>query len=138
MARPVTIQRPGWPGTRLAYDGFSWTTLFWGPLPALFRGDGVGFLIGLGVGIASLLAWTAFLGWIPWIIWAAVYNRNHLDRLAAQGWIPVTWALAVPALAPLYPVAAPHLSAPPGWYSDPLDPSRRRWWDGSAWGEPVI
>lgn len=23
--------------------------------------------------------------------------------------------------------------APPGWYPDPHDPARRRWWDGSEW-----
>jgi hypothetical protein len=28
-------------------------------------------------------------------------------------------------------------SAPPGWYPDPRDPSRRLWWDGQSWGSPV-
>jgi hypothetical protein len=23
--------------------------------------------------------------------------------------------------------------APPGWYSDPGDPTRERWWDGRRW-----
>lgn len=30
------------------------------------------------------------------------------------------------------PAAAP---VPPGWYQDPADPSRRRWWDGTAWSD---
>lgn len=25
-------------------------------------------------------------------------------------------------------------AAPPAWYPDPADPSRQRWWDGTAWG----
>ncbi|MFT3797037.1 DUF2510 domain-containing protein [Microbacterium sp.] len=25
---------------------------------------------------------------------------------------------------------------PAGWYPDPSDPSRARWWDGAAWAEP--
>jgi hypothetical protein len=26
---------------------------------------------------------------------------------------------------------------PPGWYADPQDPARWRWWDGSAWTDQV-
>ena len=22
---------------------------------------------------------------------------------------------------------------PPGWYQDPLNPDRQKWWDGTAW-----
>ena len=31
------------------------------------------------------------------------------------------------------PAAAP--TTPPGWYADPEDPSRQRFWDGTAWTE---
>jgi hypothetical protein len=47
-------------------------------------------------------------------------------------------APALPPLAPPFPqqppVALPAVPPPPGWYPDPLDVTRVRWWDGSAWG----
>lgn len=89
MARQVLLQREGQPGATSAYAGFSWTTLFFGFLPALFRRDGMGVIFGLGVCLSSVVAWTAYLGWLPWIIWAASYNRNHLGRLRSDGWQPV-------------------------------------------------
>lgn len=29
------------------------------------------------------------------------------------------------------------MSAAPGWYPDPQDPNRARYWDGTSWGEPA-
>ncbi|MBN9177832.1 MAG: DUF2510 domain-containing protein [Microbacterium sp.] len=29
------------------------------------------------------------------------------------------------------------MSAPAGWYPDPTDPSRQRWWDGAQWAAPA-
>lgn len=28
-------------------------------------------------------------------------------------------------------------SSPPGWYPDPLEPQRQRWWDGYCWHDPA-
>ena len=36
-------------------------------------------------------------------------------------------------VAPDEPAAAP--VTPPGWYADPEDPTRQRFWDGTAWTE---
>lgn len=130
MARHVPMRRPGYAGFKTAYSGFSWTTLFFGFFPALFRADGMGLLFGIGVGVASAITWAFLLGWVPWLIWAAVYNRNHLERLLAEGWYPVDHG------SPFgQPAAGAAISAPPGWYADPLDPSRLRWWTGSSWGQ---
>jgi hypothetical protein len=37
------------------------------------------------------------------------------------------------AVAPGAAVAAPVALAPPGWYPDPADPTRRRYWNGTDW-----
>lgn len=131
MATHVPLHRPGYPGVKSAYSGFSWTTLFFGFFPSLFRGDGLGLLFGICVGIASLLASVVFLGWLPWVIWAAVYNGNHLDRMLTDGWYPIQDVAAYVALPPVRPA----MTAPAGWYVDPLDPRRMRWWTGAAWGD---
>jgi uncharacterized RDD family membrane protein YckC len=32
---------------------------------------------------------------------------------------------------------SPNPVPPPGWYRDPAEPGRQRWWDGSAWSNQV-
>ncbi|MGB7962347.1 MAG: DUF2510 domain-containing protein [Propionicimonas sp.] len=130
MAQHITMERPGFPGARSAYAGFSWTTFFFGFFPPLFRADWIGFLIGLGVWAVSWVAWSVLLGWLPWVVWAAVYNRNHFERLVSEGWCPAALGMGYLSLpSPIY-----QLPAPPGWYPDPAEPSRAaRYWDGSAW-----
>jgi hypothetical protein len=70
------------PGTNLIKDGFygfSWTTFFWGGIPALFRGD---ILIGLVVIVLNILTWL-----IAGIIWAFFYNKNYTQRLLEKGYV---------------------------------------------------
>jgi hypothetical protein len=64
--------------------GYSWTVLFWGCFPALFRQDwkNAGIMAAVLV-VSSFL----FLAWIPLIIFSFVYNekmclKDHLN----QGW----------------------------------------------------
>jgi uncharacterized repeat protein (TIGR02543 family) len=60
--------------------GFSWTTLFFGFLVPLSRGDWVGVLIHL---IASALSIGIF-----WLIWPFFYNKNYIKRLLERGYMP--------------------------------------------------
>ena len=89
MATEMQLQRPGDPAPRSAYRGFSWTTLFFLFWPALFRSDVVGFLLGVGVWLLSITTLDAPYWWLPWPLWALVYNRIHLETLLRRGWRPV-------------------------------------------------
>lgn len=61
--------------------GFSWTTFFFGPFPALFRGDLKWFTIMLIVGVMTL--WFA-----NFIIFGAIYNKRYLVDLMSKGFTP--------------------------------------------------
>ena len=68
--------------------GFSWTTFFFGFIPALIRGDlkwalimvllaGVAGVFTLGVG-----------AWIPGIIFSFIYNKIYIKNLMEKGYTP--------------------------------------------------
>ena len=60
--------------------GFSWTTLFFGFLVPLARGDLIGVII-------QLLASVFSIG-IFWFIWPFMYNKNYINRLLEKGYMP--------------------------------------------------
>lgn len=66
--------------------GFSWTTLFFGLLPAAFRGDLKWAAIQLVVNLV-VSGLTMGLGLIvPWIVFAAIYNGRYEQDLRVAGW----------------------------------------------------
>lgn len=66
--------------------GFSWTTFFFGFLPALFRGDlkwaAIMFVTALAIGIFT----AGFGAWIPGIIFSFTYNKSYIKDLLEKGY----------------------------------------------------
>lgn len=92
MATEIKLRNPATGKETSAYRGYSWTSLCFGGIPALLRGD---FLIGLLVIAATVVM--AFLmlsqGLQPWIgsaivgiAWGFFYNDIHLQRKQRQGY----------------------------------------------------
>jgi len=64
--------------------GFSWTVLFWGCFPALFRQDWMNFGIMAGTLLVSAFLFVAF---IPLIVFSFIYNdKMCLKSLLNDGW----------------------------------------------------
>lgn len=81
----MTLSRNG--ARRSVPAGFSWTTLFFGPIPALLRGDLKWGAIQILVHL--LLSWTFGIGnLIMAVVFAGTYNQKHLEGLIEQGWEP--------------------------------------------------
>ena len=75
MATILTHQLTG--ETRVVPTGFSFTTLFFGFFPALFRGDLFWALI---MGVTALLTYG-----LAWLVWPFLYNGLHIKRLLSKG-----------------------------------------------------
>ncbi|MCD5324248.1 MULTISPECIES: DUF2628 domain-containing protein [Pontibacillus] len=70
--------------------GFSWTTFFFGFIPALIRGD-LKWAVIMFVLAAVAGAFTFGLGaWIPGIIFSFVYNKIFIKELLEKGYRAAT------------------------------------------------
>jgi hypothetical protein len=87
MATPITVRNPETNLTATVYRGFSWTTLFFGPFPALFRSDFVTFLIICAVEIILAFASFGIGNWIFGFAWAFFYNGYHARSLVSKGYM---------------------------------------------------
>jgi hypothetical protein len=82
---------------KAVHAGFSWTSLFFGAFPALFRGDFANFFLCWGIAIlgAMIIAVAAptfaFLwGFVFQVAWAFLYNNMHEARLLNAGYVLMT------------------------------------------------
>ncbi len=77
MAMTIPMRNPATGEVRLGVYGFSWTTFFFGGIPALFRKD---FKMGLLV-IGLTMVTCGFFA----LFWAFFYNKQYTLGLLKQG-----------------------------------------------------
>ena len=68
------------------FYGFSWTTLFFGFFPALFRGDFITFLGGFVIMVIVGAATAGVGAVIIAIAWAFMYNKYYTRKLLERGY----------------------------------------------------
>ncbi|MCY4263756.1 MAG: DUF2628 domain-containing protein [Gammaproteobacteria bacterium] len=73
--------------TKEVPTGFSFTTLFFGFFPALFRGDLKWACIQLIANVAIAIVTLGFGVIVSWVIFAFIYNGRYLQDLQADGWL---------------------------------------------------
>ena len=104
MATVIPMKHPKTGIIKKGLYGFSWTSLFFGGIPAILRGDVV---IGTAIMVAAILT-----GGIAGLIWAFIYNKRYTLALLEQGYeltgTPEENAMARNKLG----VAAPEDAAP--------------------------
>ena len=63
---------------KIITTGFSFTVLFFGAFVPIFRGDGIGFLIQLGLAFVTM--------GLSWLVIPFTYNKAYEERLRDKGW----------------------------------------------------
>jgi hypothetical protein len=87
MATAVRLRQPQTGIVKTGYFGFSWTSFFFGGIPAMMRGD---VALGVGLLIAGLVfgAFSAGLLWfVVGLIWAFIYNKRYTLYLLERGYV---------------------------------------------------
>lgn len=87
MASSVRLRHPQTGIVKTGFYGFSWTSFFFGGIPALMRGD---VWIGLAILAASLVASAfsaGFLWFVVGLIWAFIYNKRYTQGLLQEGFV---------------------------------------------------
>lgn len=79
MAKKIPMKNPQTGVMKTGLYGFSWTTFFFGGLPAVFRGD---IIIGVCVMLASICTFG-----VAGLVWAFIYNKRYTVKLVEQGYV---------------------------------------------------
>ncbi len=85
MATLCYMKNPSNNLTAKAYVGFSWTALFFGPWPLLFRNEWGFFLIFLVVYVIAAMVTFGIGAFVLGIVWAFYFNKWHMRRLIQNG-----------------------------------------------------
>ncbi len=87
MATAIRMLHPQTGIVKAGYFGFSWTSFFFGGIPALIRGD---LWVGLAVIAASLGASAVSAGmfwFVVGLVWAFIYNKRYTHGLLQSGFV---------------------------------------------------
>lgn len=79
MAKEIKMYNEKTGARETGYEGFSWTMLFFGCFPPLFRGD-------YKYAIITFLASWITLGF-SWIVFPFIYNGLHMKDLIKKGFV---------------------------------------------------
>lgn len=72
--------------TKNGFYGYSWTTLFFGSFPALFRADFVTFIGSFIVLVILAIATSGFGTILAMIVWSFMYNSYYTKGLLESGY----------------------------------------------------
>lgn len=90
VATPVKLRHKETGAGKIGSVGYSWTTLFFGPFPALFRGEYLVFLTYVAVAVAIVIALPEtgpVLCLLISLVWSFNFNPWHLRRLIERGYV---------------------------------------------------
>ncbi|HEY1856405.1 hypothetical protein [Acidocella sp.] len=86
MATMIMLKHKDTGIIKKGFYGFSWTTFFFGAIPALFRQDFITF-IGAFVVMVILGCITFGIGtFVAMVAWAFMYNKYYTRRLIERGY----------------------------------------------------
>jgi hypothetical protein len=79
MATTILLRNQKTGMVKKGFYGFSWTTFFFGGLPAIFRGD-------IAIGLILVILQVLTLG-VATLIWAFVYNKHYTTKLLEKDYV---------------------------------------------------
>lgn len=85
MAKTISLKNESTGIKKDGFYGFSWTTFFFGPIPALFRSDFLTFIGAFVIFVILNVISFGTLGFIAMFVWAFFYNKYYTQNLLKQG-----------------------------------------------------
>lgn len=87
MATAVAMKHRDTGIMKTGFFGFSWTSLFFGFFPALFRGDFITFLGGFAITLIVAFVTFGIGALVIGIAWAFMYNKYYTRKLLERGYV---------------------------------------------------
>jgi len=87
MATTVAMKHKDTGILKEGFYGFSWTTMFFGFFPALFRGDFMTFIGGFAICVIIGLMTLGIGALLVGFVWAFMYNKYYTRKLLERGYV---------------------------------------------------
>ncbi|MBM3568196.1 MAG: hypothetical protein FJX46_05500 [Alphaproteobacteria bacterium] len=85
MAKPVRLRHPDSGEIKTGFYGFSWTSLLFGGIPALLRGDIAMGVAAIAFGLVLGGLGQPMLSVMAILAWAWIYNKHYTRDLLNRG-----------------------------------------------------